>query len=99
MKRRMLFSIAMVCITGALLAGCGGIHIPPAPITTLPVSDVSTRDSSAVQLGTALATVEEDSAADQSALDSLHERTTDTPASPRTNQPLAGEDVRHEAEQ
>jgi membrane-bound lytic murein transglycosylase D len=59
-------------------------------------SSVSATDSSAVQLGTALATVEQDSAADQSALDSLHGR---APTAPRTNQPLAGEDVRHEAEE
>lgn len=78
----------------ALLAGCAGAHIPPAPL----VSDLSARDSSAVQLGTALATVEQDSAADQSALDSLHERSADSPAPPRTNVAVRGEDVRREAE-
>jgi membrane-bound lytic murein transglycosylase D len=81
----------------AALAGCAGSRIPPpAPVVApgaIPV--VSATDSSAVQLGTALATVEQDSAADQTALDSLHER---APAAPRTNQPLAGEDVRQEAE-
>ena len=81
----------------AALGGCAGSHIPPpAPIVApgaIPVT--SATDSSAVQLGTALATVEQDSAADQTALDSLHDH---EPAAPRTNQPLAGEDVRQEAE-
>jgi len=85
----------------AALAGCAGSHTrvasAPAPAASNPASPaVTTTDSSAVQLGTALASVEQDSAADQSALDSLHEH---DPAAPRTNQPLAGEDVRHEAEQ
>jgi membrane-bound lytic murein transglycosylase D len=62
-------------------------------------ASAASTDSSAVQLGTALATVEQDSAADQSALDSLHGHTGETPVAPRTNQPLAGEDVRQEAEQ
>lgn len=87
-----LFSI----LSAAALAGCAGSHIPaPAPVapSSIPVS--ANTDSSAVQLGTALARVEQDSAADQSALDSLHEH---APAAPRTNQPLAGEDVRQEAE-
>ena len=83
----------------ALLAGCGGKRIPsPVPVTAAPASTAKT-DSSAVQLGTALATVEQDSAADQSALDSLHDRSAGTLTTPRTNQPLAGEDVRQEAEQ
>jgi len=89
----------LVSILGAAaLAGCAGSHIPPpAPVVApgaIPVA--SATDSSAVQLGTALAKVEQDSAADQSALDSLHEH---APGGPRTNQPLAGEDVRQEAEQ
>lgn len=82
----------------ALLAGCAGKHIPAPTAGAAPAA--STTDSSAVQLGTALATVEQDSAADQSALDSLHERSADpSPATPRTNQPLADQDVRQEAEQ
>ena len=85
----------------AALAGCAGSHTRVASAPAPSAADASsaatsTTDSSAVQLGTALATVEQDSAADQSALDSLHER---APAAPRTNQPLAGEDVRQEAEQ
>jgi membrane-bound lytic murein transglycosylase D len=84
-------------IGAAALAACAGAHIPPAPVTT-PVSGVTTRDSSAVQLGTALATVEQDSAADQSALDSLHERSADSLAAPRTNVAVRGEDVRQEAQ-
>jgi membrane-bound lytic murein transglycosylase D len=76
----------------ALVAGCARMPKPA-------VVPAATKDSSAVQLGTALATVEQDSAADQSALDSLHGRSVDAPTAPRTNQPLAGEDVREEAEQ
>ena len=92
MTQRILARLSILGAT-ALLAACAGSHIPaPAPV----VSAAAT-DSSAVQLGTALATVEQDSAADQSALDSLHGRTAE--AAPRTNQPLAGEDVRQEAEQ
>src|SRR6266542_2757534 len=94
MTRHIVHSIAMMG-TAALLAGCAGAHIPPAPIVT---TDLSTRDSSAVQLGTALATVEQDSAADQSALDSLHQRSADSLTPPRTNVAVRGEDVRQEAE-
>lgn len=84
-----------------LLVGCGGgrARTPsPVPVTAASNSPAKT-DSSAVQLGTALATAEQDSAADQSALDSLHDRAPETLTAPRTNQPLAGEDVRQEAEQ
>jgi membrane-bound lytic murein transglycosylase D len=59
------------------------------------------RDSSAVQLGTALARAEQDSAADQSALDSLHEHSADSAGSlspPRTNVSVRREDVRQEAQ-
>lgn len=94
MKRRTAFSLSLIG-AAALLAGCAGAHIPPAPVLA---PAVSTRDSSAVQLGTALATVEQDSAADQSALDSLHERSAESPAPPRTNVSVRGEDVRREAE-
>jgi membrane-bound lytic murein transglycosylase D len=99
MKRSLLLLSSM--LGAAALSGCAGSHIPaPAPVIapgTVPVS--STPDSSAVQLGAALATAEQDSAADQSALDSLHERADENSGTPRTNQPLAGEDVREEAEQ
>jgi membrane-bound lytic murein transglycosylase D len=95
MKRLTAFWLSM--IGAAALAACAGAHIPPAPVTALP-ADVTTRDSSAVQLGTALATVEQDSAADQSALDSLHERSPDSLSPPRTNVAVRGEDVREEAE-
>jgi membrane-bound lytic murein transglycosylase D len=95
MKRLTVFWLSM--IGAAALAACAGAHIPPAPVTALP-ADVTTRDSSAVQLGTALATVEQDSAADQSALDSLHERSADSLSPPRTNVAVRGEDVREEAE-
>lgn len=99
MRRRTAYSIAIMG-AAALLTGCAGAaHIPPAPVIPAAAFDAATRDSSAVQLGTALATVEQDSAADQSALDSLHDRSVDVPGAPRTNQPLAGEDVRQEAEQ
>ena len=91
--------VLLSILAAAALAGCAGSRVPPAPVVAPapgmpPVA--STTDSSAVQLGTALATVEQDSAADQSALDSLHEHA--PVAGPRTNQPLAGEDVRQEAE-
>src|SRR2546427_13097342 len=90
MKR--LTAVWVSMIGAAALAACAGAHIPPAPVTSLPASEVTPRDSSAVQLGTALATVEQDSAADQTALDSLHGHTADAPAALRTSQPLAGED-------
>jgi membrane-bound lytic murein transglycosylase D len=83
----------MLC--AAALAGCAGSRVPAAAPATPVASTPANTDSSAVQLGTALARVEQDSAADQTALDSLHEH---APAAPRTNQPLAGEDVREEAE-
>jgi len=90
-------AVLLSILGAAALAGCAGSHIPaPAPVVAPgPIPAASATDSSAVQLGTALATVEQDSAADQTVLDSLHEH---APEGPRTNQPLAGEDVRQEAE-
>ena len=85
-----LTAVWLSMLSAAALAACAGAHIPPAPVTA--------RDSSAVQLGTALATVEQDSVADQSALDSLHERSPDSLAPRRTNVAVRGEDVRQEAE-
>jgi len=85
----------------AILAGCGGgIHAPPVvpPVAMIPPA---TDSAAVVQLGAALATVERDSAADQSALDSLHEHSADSLAAsrpPRTNVAVGGEDVRQEAE-
>src|ERR1041384_2204723 len=96
MKR--LTAVWFSMLSAAALAACAGAHIPPAPVTTVPGAQASTRDSSAVQLGTALATVEQDSAADQTALDSLHEKTPDSLSAPRTNVAVRGEDVRKEAE-
>jgi membrane-bound lytic murein transglycosylase D len=100
MTRRTVFRISILG-AAALLAACAGGHLrSPAPAAApSTLSDATARDSSAVQLGTALATVAQDSAADQSALDSLHGRTDDVSTAPRTNQALAGEDVRQEAEQ
>src|SRR5216683_3545501 len=96
MKRVMAVCFSM--IGAAALAACAGAHIPPAPVTSLSGSEVTARDSSAVQLGTALATVAQDSAADQSALDSLHEHSPESLSAPRTNVAVRGEDVRKEAE-
>ena len=96
MRRLTTFWLSMIgAAAAAALTACAGAHIPPAPVTA--TAGVSTRDSSAVQLGTALATVEQDSAADQSALDSLHERSADSLSAPRTNVAVRGEDVRQEA--
>jgi len=95
MKRLTAYTFPMM--SAAVLAACAGAHVPRAPVAA-PVSGVTQRDSSAVQLGTALATVEQDSAADQSALDSLHERSADSLSAPRTNVAVRGEDVRKEAE-
>ena len=94
-------AVLLSMMGAAALAGCAGSHTRVASAPAPSAADASpaatsTTDSSAVQLGTALASVEQDSAADQTALDSLHQH---DPAAPRTNQPLAGEDVRHEAEQ
>src|SRR5712691_496134 len=94
MRRLTAFWLSMIGAAAAVTA-CAGARIPPAPVTA--TAGVSTRDSSAVQLGTALATVELDSAADQSALDSLHERSADSLSAPRTNVAVRGEDVRQEA--
>src|SRR3989441_1184299 len=96
MKR--LTAVWLSMLGAAALAACAGVHIPPAPVTSMPGSEATARDSSAVQLGTALAKAEQDSAADQSALDSLHEHSPDSLATPRTNVAVRGEDVRREAE-
>ena len=95
---RRLTGFGLVTMSAAAIAACGGQHIPPAPLAPSAVSGVTTRDSGAVQLGTALARVEQDSAADQTALDSLHERSPDSLTPPRTNVSVRGEDVRQEAE-
>ena len=96
MKR--LTAVWFSLLSAAALAACAGTHIPPAPVTSMPASEATTHDSSAVQLGTALATVEQDSAADQTALDSLHEHSPESLSAPRTNVAVRGEDVRQEAE-
>src|SRR5207237_8110046 len=101
MKRRIALSIAMMGVA-ALSAACASAgHIPSAAAVTPAASSTSSpADTIAMaKLGTALANVERDSAADQSALDSLHARTPDSVSAPRTNVPLRGEDVRQEAEQ
>ena len=90
-------------LAAAALAACGGAHVPAARVAPVPGSaaaapTATARDSSAVQLGTALAKVAQDSAADQSALDSLHGRPADSLPPPRTNVSVRGEDVRKEAE-
>src|SRR6266513_2189223 len=101
MRRFVPFWISMIGAAAVLAACGGGIHAPPVvpPVAIIP----SATDSAAVvQLGAALATVERDSAADQSALDSLHEHSADSLAAsrpPRTNVAVGGEDVRQEAEQ
>ena len=99
MKRWTVFGLSMM--SAAAIAGCAGHAVVraaappvPPPMPTQPAA----RDSSAVQLGTALARVEQDSAADQTALDSLHERSPDSLSPPRTNVSVRGEDVRQEAE-
>jgi membrane-bound lytic murein transglycosylase D len=98
MTRFTAFAIATMS-AAALLSGCAGGHMRPASQPAPQAAAAAATDSSAVQLGAALATAEQDSAADQSALDSLHGHDADAAAAPRTNQPLAGEDARHEAEQ
>jgi membrane-bound lytic murein transglycosylase D len=104
MKR--LTAASLCLIAAAALAACGGApHIATVPAPVAPSSigaaptpaAANTRDSSAVQLGTALAKVEQDSAADQSALDSLQDRSPDSVHAPRTNTAVRGEDVRQEA--
>jgi membrane-bound lytic murein transglycosylase D len=83
----------------AAVAACAsGAHKSAIPAVVIVAPAVI--DTAAIaQLGTAFASVEQDSAADQSALDSLHGRSAVAPGALRTNQPLAGEDVRQEAEQ
>ena len=95
---RRLTAVWFSMLSAAALAACAGAHIPPAPVTAVPGAQAATRDSSAVQLGTALARVEQDSAADQTALDSLHTKSPDSLSAPRTNVAVRGEDVRKEAE-
>src|SRR5256885_6124576 len=100
MRRFVPFWISMIGAAAVLAACGGGIHAPPVvpPVAMIPPA---TDSAAVVQLGAALATVERDSAADQSALDSLHEHSADSLAAsrpPRTNAAVGGEDVRQEAE-
>src|SRR2546421_3194844 len=100
MRRFVPFWISMIG-AATILAGCGGgIHAPPV-VPAVAMIPPATDSAAVVQLGAALATVERDSAADQSALDSLHEHSADSLAAsrpPRTNVAVGGEDVRQEAE-
>lgn len=96
MTRRIAFWLSMMGAVAGSAACASGAHMPP--VTPAMVVVPSTDTAGLVQLGTALANAERDSAADQTALDSLHDRTVDSPAPPRTNVPLRGEDVRREAE-
>ena len=101
MRRRTALSMAMMGVA-ALSAACASAgHIVPASSVAAAASPASppTDTAAIAQLGTALANVERDSAADQSALDSLHARRPDSISALRTNVPLRGEDVRQEAEQ
>jgi peptidoglycan lytic transglycosylase D len=93
--------LGLLLMSAAAIAACAGRPIAraaappvPPPMATPPAA----RDSSAVQLGTALARAEQDSAADQSALDSLHQHAGDSLGPPRTNVSVRGEDVRQEAQ-
>lgn len=80
--------LGTACASGAHMFGRASVTVAPAAADT----------SGLAQLGTAIANAERDSAADQSALDSLHRRSADAPAPPRTNTPVQGEEVREEAE-
>jgi membrane-bound lytic murein transglycosylase D len=95
MKRRIALWFSLMGAVVAAAACASGAHKPPVTPAMVVVPD----STALVQLGTALANAEQDSAADQSALDSLHERSADSLATPRTNVPLRGEDVRQEAEE
>jgi membrane-bound lytic murein transglycosylase D len=98
MKRRIAIWFSTMGAVAAVAACASGAHrssgIPAVVIVAPDVIDTA----AIAQLGTAFANVEQDSAADQSALDSLHGHSADKPVARRTNQPLAGEDVRQEAE-
>ncbi|HXM37536.1 MAG TPA: LysM peptidoglycan-binding domain-containing protein [Gemmatimonadales bacterium] len=88
-----IIGVAMLgtaCASGPHMVGSGLVAGAPSPAPT---------DTTALaQLGTALANAEQDSAADQSALDSLHHRPAESLAPPRTNTPVRGEEVQQEAE-
>jgi membrane-bound lytic murein transglycosylase D len=111
---KLRFAVYLAILGAAGTACAGGPHTSqspapaPAPANSpaasgsaqAPASPAARAADSAgvVQLGTALANVERDSAADQSALDSLRDRSADSSSAPRTNVAVRGEDVRHEAE-
>lgn len=91
MKRRPTLWLSMISAAAFSAACAASPHtsaVVPAPADS----------SSAVQLGTAMAQVERDSAADQSALDSLRERENDS-VPPRTNVSVQGAEVQQEAAQ
>lgn len=99
MKRCTVFGLSIM--SAAAIAGCAGHPVVRAAAPPLPPpmpTQLASTDSSAVQLGTALARAEQDSAADQSALDSLHAHTPDSLSARRTNVSVGGEDVRQEAQ-
>jgi membrane-bound lytic murein transglycosylase D len=93
MKRRPAFWLPLISAAVLSAACAAGSHTSAVAPAARPADS-----SSAVQLGTALAAVEQDSAADQSALDSLREREHDS-VPPRTNVSLQGADVQQEAAQ
>ena len=97
---------AAVLATGCASAGARSVGGVPGA-TVAPVAGVP-GDTTAAQLGAAIARVERDSAADQSALDSLHGHagtpratpplTTAAPAPPLADTTVRGEEVQREAE-
>ncbi|MDP3910700.1 MAG: hypothetical protein Q8Q14_09940, partial [Gemmatimonadales bacterium] len=71
MKRLMTDRLSMIAVA-AFVAACASGPKPTAAVA--PAVAPANADSSLEQLGAALATAERDSAADQLALDSLHQR-------------------------
>jgi len=99
MKRLLTDRLSMIAVA-AFVTACASGPKPTAAVA--PAVAPANADSSLEQLGAALATAERDSAADQLALDSLHQRASadsaSAPARRRTETAVDSREVQEEAE-
>lgn len=97
-----LWTIGAAVFGTACASGGAPQRDGPAPLARVPGDTArdNANDGAAAleQLGAALARAERDSAADQTALDSLHDRSAAAPARRRTGTAIEGREVEEEAE-
>jgi membrane-bound lytic murein transglycosylase D len=90
-------SLVLLGCTAALAGACSSGHTPTSVARPLPAVSDTSRRAAVDSLGAAVATTAAESAADQQALDSLHEA--DRQLTPAAVPAVPTEDVKREAEQ